>query len=43
MRNKKAKKNWNEDDINLLVWTLNKYTSYYQKKSVHNLVCLYFY
>ena len=35
LRNKKTKKNWNEDDIDILVWVLNKYGAYYIKTSVH--------
>ena len=38
LRNKKTKKNWNENDIDILVWVLNKYTSRYAKKSVHSFV-----
>ena len=38
LRNKKTKKNWNEKDIDILVWILNKYSSFHAKKSVHTLV-----
>lgn len=38
LRNKKTKKNWNEDDIDILVWVLNKYTTRYAKKSIHSFV-----
>lgn len=38
MRNKKTKKNWNEHDVDILVWVLNKYTANFAKKSVHILV-----
>lgn len=38
MRNKKTKKNWNEHDVDILVWVLNKYTTTFAKKSVHILV-----
>lgn len=38
MRNKKTKKNWNEQDVDILVWVLNKYTTTHAKKSVHLLV-----
>lgn len=40
MRNKKTKKNWNEHDVDILVWVLNKYTTTFAKKSVHILVIL---
>lgn len=38
LRNKKTKKNWNENDIDILVWVLDKYASIYAKKSVHSFV-----
>lgn len=40
LRNKKTKKNWNENDIDILVWVLNKYTSNYTKKSIQLMVYL---
>ncbi len=38
LRNKKTKKNWNENDIEILVWVLNKYTAFHAKKSINTFV-----
>lgn len=38
MRNKKTKKNWNEHDVDILVWVLTKYTAFHANKSVHEMV-----
>lgn len=43
LRNKKTKKNWNEDDIDILVWVIYKHTTRYSKKSVHSFVIYNFY